>query len=215
MLATQLSERVEALKFDKQPSRSQFYRGAPYKIHNGDFTRPEGTPLDENFRDLMGKGVPSEQIRISDNRLKDIDISIFKALQVSAYIHWFAATAFRQLPTLAPDSEPNQSTPIANTALHTVALFSHSLGEAVLDLDRHLLWMVSQLTLLRRTAYIKQLPNNMDSKMDQLYLAPLFKGNLFGEALTEAIEKRDHDLERRKNADIHTIAAKAASPRRP
>ena len=216
LLASQLSERVEGLKFDKQPSRSQFYRGAPYKIHNGDFTKPEGTPLDENFRDLMGKGVPSEQIRISDVRLKDIEVSIHKALQVSAYIHWFAATAFRQLPTLAPDSEPQQSTPIPNTALHTAALFSHSLGEAVLDLDRHLLWMISQLTLIRRTAYIKQLPNNTDSKIkDQLYSAPLFKASLFGDSLSEAINKRDQDLDRRNKVDIHTIAAKAASPRRP
>ena len=215
VLAAHLSDKVAALGFDKQPSRSSFYRGASYKIHDGDFARPEGTPLDEGFKKLLGKGTLSEQIKIHDSRIKDIETSMHKAMQTSSYIHWFAATAARQLPNLQEDSLPTDSSSIPNSALHTAFALFDSLGDAVLDLDKHLLWMNAQLTLLRRTSYIKQLPQNIDPRIkDRLYSAPLFGKHLFGPRVDEALKERDLDLERKRSEDIHNLAM-AASPRRP
>ena len=213
LLVKQLEDRVKDLKFDKQPSRSSFHRGAVYKVHDGPCSRSDPSTLDEEFKHLMGKGSPSDQIKVHDSRMKDIETSILKALQVSTYIHWFTATTAKEFPVLQPDADPHKSTPIPNSALHTADDFFDSLGEAVLDLDRHLLWMWSQLTLIRRTSYIKQLPGNIDPMVkDKLYSAPIFGVTLFGERVQGAIEKRDQALERKKNEDFHQFVTQA-SPR--
>ena len=213
-LAMQLAERATDLSFDKQPSKSQFYRGATYRMHKADFVKVEGTPLDDRFKILMGKGYPSDQVRVSDRRLKELEMSVGKALQVSGYIHWFTATAARELPVLPPDLPPTGSVPIPGTSVHMADGFFDSLGEAILDMDRLLLWLSAQIIFLRRTAYIKQLPQNTESAVkDQLYSAPLFGETLFGEPLQRAIADRDEAMARKRNEDLVHLTT-SASPRR-